>query len=61
MSQRNTVLEREVFRECQQLVKIGCPPSIESVSQRIFRLGSPDEVRAALSRWRANWGIGESS
>ena len=48
----NSIVERVVFKECNELASLGLDPVLDRLSQCVMRLGSLDEVDAALDRWR---------
>lgn len=52
----NSIVERVVFKECNELATLGYDPNKTLLSHCVMRLGSVDEVEAALERWRERSG-----
>lgn len=48
---RNTVICKVVAKECEQLRRGGCEPSVKSLSACVKRLGSADEIQYAFNAW----------
>lgn len=50
--QTNSVICHMVARECQELQRGGCEPSLEKLSAWVYRLGGQGAVEEAFQRWR---------
>ena len=51
--QRNSVICKVVAKECRELKRDGCTPTLERLSSRVYRLGQVAEVREAFDQWIA--------
>ena len=49
--QTNSVICHMVAKECQELQRGGCEPSLEKLSACVYRLGGRGAVEEAFQRW----------
>lgn len=49
--QTNSVICHMVTKECQELQRGGCEPSLEKLSACVYRLGGQGAVEDAFQRW----------
>ena len=47
----NSVICHMVAKECQELQRGGCEPSLEKLSTCVYRLGGRGAVEEAFQRW----------
>ena len=47
----NSVICHMVAKECQELQRGGCEPSLEKLSACVYRLGGRSAVEEAFQRW----------
>ena len=49
--QTNSVICHMVAKECEELQRGGCEPSLEKLSACVYRLGGQGAVEEAFKRW----------